>query len=347
MKSRYTETMTAEIRQEPLPWLEEGAIPAEPVKRRRGRPRKHPQTEAISNVQPESKVTKRKQSGEATSDVALSAVVGGNACLFADIVNLHVPRGNRVADVTYGQGVFWQQVAVGTYRLRFSDLEAKLKRDPIHDVVVESGVDARNLPFRTAQDLDAEIDCLVLDPPYQEGLLRRNQEHMGGQGTHHSFRHAYSNGQSQPLVNRTVGIWQYRANGRVPVLLSDESKWHDTVLALYIKCGLEAYRVLPTDGIFIVKCQDEVSANKQRLTHVELITAYESMGFYCKDLFVLVRDNRPGVARVVEQKHARKNHSYFLVFIKIKRQQVSNTVRLMDESEAHAIAYALHGEDAG
>jgi hypothetical protein len=47
--------------------------------------------------------------------------------------------------------------------------------------------------------------------------------------------------------------------------------------------------------ILIVKCQDEVSANRQRLTHVEIINEYEANGFYTKDLFVLLRSNRPGV----------------------------------------------------
>jgi hypothetical protein len=66
--------------------------------------------------------------------------------------------------------------------------------------------------------------------------------------------------------------------------------------------------------VLIVKCQDEVSANKQRLTHVEIITAYEALGFYTKDLFVLLRSNRPGISRLKTQVHARKNHSYFIVF---------------------------------
>ncbi|WP_156372696.1 site-specific DNA-methyltransferase [Deinococcus sp. Leaf326] len=336
--------MTVEIRQEPLPWTTDEALPAEPVKRKRGRPRKDAVTTSTKPVETVDVTPKRTQRGEATSDVVVSAVVGGNATLFADILHLHVPRGQRIVDVTYGQGVFWQQVPVNAYKLRFSDLDAKSGRDPIHNTAVSSGIDARNLPFSTAEGSRAELDCLILDPPYQEGLLRKNKEHMGGQGTHNSFRHAYSNGQAQPLVNRTVGIWQYQAKRQVPVLLSDKSKWHDTVLDLYIKSGLEAYRVLPIDGTLIVKCQDEVSANKQRLTHVELITAYESMGFYCKDLFVLIRDSKPGVARVIEQRHARKNHSYFLVFTKVKQQQISNTVRLMKESEASDISRASQGD---
>jgi hypothetical protein len=65
-----------------------------------------------------------------------------------------------------------------------------------------------------------------------------------------------------------------------------------------------------------VKCQDEVSANRQWLTHVEIINEYAKMGFYARDLFVVVRENQPCVSRLIKQVHARKNHSYFIVFQK-------------------------------
>jgi hypothetical protein len=76
----------------------------------------------------------------------------------------------------------------------------------------------------------------------------------------------------------------------------------------------------------IVKCQDEVSAGRQWLTHVEIINYYEQLGFYTKDLFVIVRQNKASIARLKKQIHARKNHSYFLVFTKLpknKRKQSS------------------------
>ena len=78
----------------------------------------------------------------------------------------------------------------------------------------------------------------------------------------------------------------------------------------------EARRVLRERGVFIVKCQDEVCANRQRFTHIEIMEMYRSLNFVAEDLFVVVRNNRPGVSRVVRQVHARKNHSYFLVFWK-------------------------------
>ena len=90
-------------------------------------------------------------------------------------------------------------------------------------------------------------------------------------------------------------------------------RWVVAVSDLYYKAGVEAYRVLRDNGVAIVKCQDEVSANKQWLTHVEIINYYEKLGFYTKDLFVaLVRSNKTGISRLKKQNHARKNHSYFL-----------------------------------
>lgn len=220
--------------------------------------------------------SKRKSpEGIATTSVILSAYVAGNAEVFEKVMTLHVPANAVVADVTYGQGVFWKNIPEERYVLHGTDLQ--------------TGVDCRNLPYS-----DNSHDCVVLDPPYMEGLFRRSRDHLAGAGTHAAFRHHYSNGEE--------------TNGG--------PKYHAAVLDLYFKAGREAYRVLRPGGVLIVKCQDEVSANTQRLTHVEIINEYQSLGFYAKDLFVVVRSNRPGVSRLLRQEHARKNHSYFIVFLK-------------------------------
>ena len=220
---------------------------------------------------------KRIQGGIATTDVVMSAYVGGNAEVFPQVLALHVPEGSTVADVTWGKGVFWKNVPEGKYKLLATDLK--------------SGVDCRSLPYE-----DASLDCVVLDPPYMEGLFRRSTEHLAGSGTHAAFREHYSNG------DRTE---------------EDSPKWHAAVLDLYFKAGREARRVLRDNGILILKCQDEVSANRQNLTHVEIINEYEKLGFYTKDLFIVVRQNKPVISRLKKQVHARKNHSYFLVFSKM------------------------------
>lgn len=224
---------------------------------------------------------RRIQGGEATSHVVLSSHIGGNADLFPDILHLHVPLGSRVADVTWGKGVFWQKVPADHYEVLASDLK--------------TGTDCRDLPYE-----DDSMDAVVLDPPYMEGLFRRSTTHLAGGGTHAAFREHYSNGTETPTG----------------------PKYHEAVLDLYQRAGAEAKRVLKMGGIFIVKCQDEVSANRQRLTHVELISHFEAEGFYAKDLFVVVRSNRPGVSRLISQVHARKNHSYFLVFQYVGRDNV-------------------------
>lgn len=224
--------------------------------------------------------TKRVAGGIATTDVTLSAYLAGNAEVFPKVLDLHVPDGATVADVTYGKGVFWQFVDRSRYTLRPTD--------------IRSGTDCRSLPYE-----DGSLGCVVLDPPYMEGLFRKSPDHLAGGGTHRAFREHYSNGQPT----------------------RDGPKWHEAVLDLYFKAGREAYRVLREEGVLIVKCQDEVSANRQRLTHVEIINEYERVGFHTKDLFVVVRRNRPGVSRLKKQVHARKNHSYFVVFVKTKKRR--------------------------
>jgi hypothetical protein len=221
--------------------------------------------------------TRKRKSpdGVTTSKLICTAHVGTSEELFPLILDLHVPPGSLVADVTYGEGIFWKNVPKGKYKLLATDLK--------------TGVDCRNLPYE-----DGTIDCVVLDPPYMEGLYRRSKSHMAGAGTYAAFRSTYSNG--QPTF--------------------EGPKYHDAVLDLYFKAGKEAHRVLRKYGVLIVKCQDEVSANTQHLTHVEIIVHYQSLGFYPKDLFVLVRPNKPAVSRIKKQEHARKNHSYFLVFVK-------------------------------
>lgn len=229
---------------------------------------------------------KRIQGGVSTTDVVMSAFVTGNAEVFPQILQLHVPEGSRIADVTYGGGVFWRNVVLSKYDLVPSD--------------IANGIDCRSLPYD-----DGSLDAVVLDPPYMEGLLRGNTEHKAGSGSFSAFRQYYSNGDEK----------------------SHGPKWHAAVSDLYYKAGAEGFRVLKDNGVMIVKCQDEVSANRQWLTHVEIINHYEKLGFYTKDLFVVVRQNKVGITRLKKQVHARKNHSYFLIFVKIPKGKKRSSMR--------------------
>jgi ParB family chromosome partitioning protein len=220
-----------------------------------------------------------------TDDLIVSAHQARNDTVFPKVLDLHVEPGARVADVTYGKGVFWKQIPNTAFDLHATDL------DPEKSPTGES-IDCRDLPYD-----DNEFDVVVLDPPYAEGFFRRNKDMLaGGSGSHSNFRDHYSNGE----VVDTKG-----------------SKYHGAVVDLYCEAGIEAQRVLKDDGTLIVKTQDEVSANTQELTHVQIINFYEAkLGMYTKDLFIVVRSNTPAVSGVHNQVHARKNHSYFLVFEK-------------------------------
>lgn len=214
------------------------------------------------------KKTARIANGVSTNELVVSAYHGTNDKVFPHVLALYVPPKSVIADVTYGRGVFWKQVARHDYQLHPTDLA--------------TGTDCRKLPYKSKS-----IDCVVFDPPYMH--TPGGTAHQG----HQNFEVYYQNNQA---------------------IAPTEKKYHEAVLDLYFTAAKEARRVLKPESIYIVKCQDEVCANKQRLTHVEIINYLTKLKFVVEDLFVVVRQGKPGVSRVLKQVHARKNHSYFLVF---------------------------------
>jgi hypothetical protein len=202
-----------------------------------------------------------------------SAQVAKNNVVFKQLMDLHVPKGSTVADVTFGRGNFWSAMPEGQYQLMATDLA--------------DGVDCRRLPYD-----DATIDAVVLDPPYIAGFFRPRKAGEGYQ----DFTDRFSRGFTE-----------------------DGPRYHAGVLALYRDAASEAARVLRPKGVLILKCQDEVHAGKQYLTHIEIANMLAD-AFYAKDLFVVVRKGgnfaTRGRASGRAQQHARKNHSYFMVFTK-------------------------------
>lgn len=89
----------------------------------------------------------------------------------------------------------------------------------------------------------------------------------------------------------------------------------------YIDSLKEFYRILKNNGILIFKCQDKVSSGNQYLSHVFIINEAEKMGFYIKDLFILLAKNRIVANwQLKNQKNARKFHCYYLVLQKSKKK---------------------------
>lgn len=80
----------------------------------------------------------------------LTCVEGTNADLFPVALRHYVKLGSKIADVTYGKGVFWRNIIETDYDLHRSDLQ--------------TGIDFRSLPYA-----DDSFDAVVFDPPYLNG----------------------------------------------------------------------------------------------------------------------------------------------------------------------------------
>ena len=138
----------------------------------------------------------------------------------------------------------------------------------------------RGIDFTALPYADEEFDAVVFDPPYMNG----------GSGVKESLNDCYKNS----------GVGSYEA-----------------VYRLYIKGILEAHRVLKKKGVLIIKCQACVADHVQKPIHVHLISGLPPFGFRFEDEFILHASAKP-IMRHTTQKHARKNHSYFLVFTKTR-----------------------------
>lgn len=244
------------------------------------------------------KKTDRINTGKATNELIFSSYIASNDEVFPHVLELYVPKGSKIAETTYGRGVFWKKVNLSDYEVHFSDLKFEV---PQH---VQAGVDARRLPYE-----NEELDAVVFDPPYMH--TPGGTAHNG----HQNFEEYYANNVE---ADKSVmeQIW-HETDGHPP-------KYHEAVLDLYFRAGKEAFRVLKPEGVYIVKCQDEVCTNRQRLTHIEITIEFEKLGFVTEDLFVVMRKNKPGVSRIKNrQYHARKNHSYFMIYRKPKAKRIA------------------------
>lgn len=90
----------------------------------------------------------------------------------------------------------------------------------------------------------------------------------------------------------------------------------DELWQFYKESLYELYRVLKPSGIIVFKCQDIVSGGTQHMSHYSVMKYADEIGFYTKDFFVLGNRNVLWSPNMINQQHARKNHSYFIVFQK-------------------------------
>jgi len=126
---------------------------------------------------------------------------------------------------------------------------------------------------------DKSIYSIIFDPPFLAG---------GGKSSIMTSRYGY--------MEKVEDVWE-----------------------LYWKALVEFERVLKTYGVVVVKCQDFINGRNQYFSHTVIMNYAVKLGFYPKDLFILLSKNRPTPWSIKKQEHARKFHSYFWVFGKQKR----------------------------
>ena len=134
--------------------------------------------------------------------------------------------------------------------------------------------------FTDLPDEDESADLVVLDPPYV---------HTPGK---HMTNARYNNEAT------TTGMY------------------HRDIRELYKRGMSEAWRITKYGGQLWVKGKDEVESGVQCWSHAELREDAESLGFYARDLFILVPKSRTSMNRWSKQLHARKVHSFLWVFDK-------------------------------
>ena len=159
--------------------------------------------------------------------------------------------------------------------------------------------------YKGASDLEP-LEKFDLFPKTDDTIQAsaENLPHTDGQVSSIMFDPPFVAGHTKP---KPTGVIGKRFHGFPYV--ADLWEW-------YSLCISEFYRILTKKGVLIFKCQDTVSSGKQHLSHVEIINMATEAGFYCKDLFILTAKSRMIGHNHHKQKHARKFHSYFLVFIK-------------------------------
>ena len=142
--------------------------------------------------------------------------------------------------------------------------------------------DCRELPLDSSS-----ISCLMFDPPFLATTGKSLSEDGGN------------------IINKRFGVYP------------NEKALHQ----FYVDSMKEFHRVLKEDGILIFKCQDKVSSSKQYMSHVFIMNEAIKIGFYPKDLFVLLAKSRIVADwQLKNQKNARKFHSYFWVFQKCNKR---------------------------
>lgn len=158
--------------------------------------------------------------------------------------------------------------------------EPRIKTDlvPVTEDTIQ--VDSEHLPFE-----DGSMKSVMYDPPFVISGKSYKENKEG----------------SSVIAKRFEGYTNY-----------------EKLTINYYNTLKELYRVCEKDGLVVMKTMDTVSGGKNHFTHVMIMNMAMEIGFYPRDLFVLVakmRINSFG-GKWNKQEHARKHNSFFWVLEK-------------------------------
>lgn len=86
----------------------------------------------------------------------------------------------------------------------------------------------------------------------------------------------------------------------------------------YYEAMVEFKRVLKPGGLLVIKCQDTVSSGENHMSHFAIEKFAEALNLKTIDLSILLARSTIWSPNQRNQQHARKTHSFFLVFRKSK-----------------------------
>ena len=142
----------------------------------------------------------------------------------------------------------------------------------------KNGYDARDGDATNLPLNDSSIHCMILDPPFMFGTHGKTGDNV---------------------INKRYTMFDS----------------YDDMEHCYRGILKESYRVLDKNGVLIFKCQDYTDS-KTVMTHCLVWQWAQEYGFYAKDIAILNIPCSKIYNVNLKQRHLRKSHCYFYVFIK-------------------------------
>ncbi len=151
----------------------------------------------------------------------------------------------------------------------------------------ENGYDAKQGNALNLPLEDEYVSCMILDPPFMFG-------------THGQTKNS--------VINKRYTMFDS----------------FDELKNCYQGILKESYRVLKKNGLLIFKCQDYTDG-KTTMTHCLVWLWAVRAGFYAKDIAVLNLPKTKIYNGNLKQRHLRKTHCYFWVFVKSGQDKNTET----------------------